>query len=170
MNNRIFGLLSYIFLFSITLIPNVYAADDLLSVDPKQLLIQLVIFIIALFILNTLIFKPLVRVWERRDELTKGTVDEARNLTDEVEEIISNYNSKINEARTEATEIRNELRRQGQSEAEKILTSTREETQKELDSHRGKLEIEITEIKNKIQPEIDLLSKDISTRILGKGV
>lgn len=135
----------------------------------NTLFLMLPVFLISLYILNKLLFSNLVNVWDRRQKLTKGTIEESNRLNEEVENIIKNYDLKMEEAREEANEIRNELRKQGQEEADNILTSARSEAQSKLDDHRNKLTDEIQEIKTRIQSEVDSLSRDISDQILDKG-
>ena len=106
-------------------VPSANAAENMLSVD-KTLIIQLVIFLVGLFLLNRLVFRPLLGVWDRREELTAGTLAEAEEMTRKAESAIAEYNEKIAEARTQATETRNELRQQGQSESSRMLLSARD--------------------------------------------
>ena len=50
------------------------AAEDILSVD-KTVVIQMVIFLASIFILNSLLFKPLLALVDKREQLTTGTID-----------------------------------------------------------------------------------------------
>ena len=95
--------LLYAVIFTLAVVPPASAAENLLSVD-QTLVIQLVIFLIALFLLNRLVFRPLLGVWDRREELTAGTLREAEEMTRKAESAISEYNEKLAEARTQATE------------------------------------------------------------------
>ena len=122
----------YAVIFILAVVPSASAAENLLSVD-QTLVIQLVIFLIALFLLNRLVFRPLLGVWDRREELTAGTLREAEEMTRKAESAISEYNEKLAEARAQATETRNELRQQGQAESSKMLLEAREAAQAELE-------------------------------------
>ena len=56
---------------------NAYAASgDLLSVN-YTVFIQIIIFLIAIYILNKLVFKPFLGLVDRRDKLTRGAIEEA---------------------------------------------------------------------------------------------
>ncbi|MGH7885878.1 MAG: ATP synthase F0 subunit B [Thermodesulfobacteriota bacterium] len=159
--------ISAIFAVLYIIIPPFKQLEGLLEIN-NTVLLQFPIFLIALYILNKLIFQPLLQVWDRRDSLTKGTVKEARELTAQVEKIIEDYDIKLNEARNEAAEARNELRREGQQEAEKMISAARNDSQNQIEKHREKLESELKEMRTKIKPEIELLAKNISSRILGR--
>jgi F-type H+-transporting ATPase subunit b len=144
-----------------------FASDDLLSVN-KTVLIQIVIFIVAIFILNTLVFKPFIELIDRRDKLTKGAIKEAKELEEKVKEIILEYEAKLNEARAQALEERHKIVREGESAASAIISKTREETAALLDDAKKKLEAETGVIKEKLKGDVELLSKEIATRVLGR--
>ncbi len=167
---RFYGLRTFLYaaIFSLTVVPSADAAENMLSVD-ETLIIQLVIFLVGLFLLNRLVFRPLIGVWDRREELTAGTLREAEEMTRNAEGAIAEYNEKIAEARTQATETRNELRQQGQGESSRMLLSAREAAQAELEGARGTLESETAKIRADLQGEIESLAAEISDRVLRKG-
>src|SRR3990172_12395266 len=96
-----------LFVFTILVISTIdaNAAEDLLKVD-KTLIIQIVIFLAAIFILNPLLFKPLLQLVERREQLTTGRIKEAKELERKVEQIIKEYKEKLDEVRAKAKEKR----------------------------------------------------------------
>lgn len=166
---RFCGLKTFLYaaIFVLTTVPPASAAENLLSVD-QTLVIQLVIFLAALFLLNRLVFRPLLGVWDRREELTAGTLREAEEMTRKAESAISEYNEKLTEARAQATETRNELRQQGQNESSKMLISARDAAQAELEGARGTLESGVAKIRVDLQGEIESLAAEISDRVLRK--
>ncbi len=167
---RFFGLKTFLYaaIFALALVPSANAAENMLSVD-KTLVIQLVIFLVGLFLLNRLVFRPLLGVWDRREELTTGTLREAEEMTRKAEGAIAEYNEKIAEARAQATETRNELRQRGQGESSKMLVSARDAAQAELEDTRETLEREVSKIRTDLQGEIEALAAQISERVLEKG-
>lgn len=168
--NLIFILVtSAIFVVLYLVVPPFRVLDGLLEIN-NTLFLQFSVFLVSLYVLNRLIFQPLLQVWDRREELTRGTVEQARQLVDEVDSIIAEYDTKMDEARSEANETRNELRRQGQEEAEKLVSAARSEAQSSIEDHRNKLQTEVETVKAKVKPEVELLARDISSRILGGEV
>ena len=158
----------YSAVFALVAAPSANAAEDMLSVD-KTLAVQLVIFLAGLFLLNRLVFRPLLGVWDRREELTAGTLAEAGEMTRRAENAIAEYNEKLAEARAQAAETRNELRQQGQAESSRMLLSARDAAQAELEGARGTLESEVAKIRVDLQGEIESLAAEISDRVLRKG-
>lgn len=161
------------YLYSIiffTLSFDAYAAGgDLISID-RTIVVQFLIFIVALYILNSFILKPLLELADRREKLTKGTIQEARDLTEKAEQAIANYNDKIEMARAEALEKRTEIRKEAQTAAETTVSEARAESQESLKQYKNDLNLHIDQLKEKMKPEVDVLAKDIASRILGKEV
>ena len=145
------------------------ASEDLLSVN-YTVFIQIVIFLIAIFILNKLVFKPFLNLVDRRDMLTRGAIEEAHELEDKVKSIIEEYDQKLSEARVLAIEERNKLVLEGQAVATEILGKAREETGALLEDAKAKLEADTKEIKNNIKGDIDGLASDIASKVLSKEV
>ena len=154
-----------IVLFATTINSN--AAEELLKVD-ETLIIQIVIFIATIFILNSLLFKPLLQLVERREELTTGRIKEAKELERKVEQIIKEYKEKLDEVRAKAMEERNEIRRQAQAAAEEMIAKAHSETQALLEEAKAKLELEAREIRAKIKPEIEILARNMASQVLGR--
>ena len=145
------------------------ASGDLLSVN-YTVFIQIIIFLIAIYILNKLVFKPFLSLVDRRDKLTRGAIDEAHELEERVKEIIEEYEEKLSEARALAIEERNKLVQEGQSVAQEIIGAARSETSELLHEAKTKLESDTKEIKEKIKGDIDGLASDIASKVLGKEV
>jgi len=161
-----------IFYFSILVViaGNAYAAsEDLLSVN-YTVFIQIVIFLIAIFILNKLVFKPFINLVDRRDKLTRGAIEEAHELEDKVKALIKEYDVKLNEARALAIEERNKIILEGQNVAGEIISKAREETGAVLEEAKTKLEADTKEIKESIKGDIDGLAEDVASKVLGKEV
>lgn len=148
---------------------NASASEDILKVD-ETLFVQLIIFIVAIFILNSLLFKPLIQLVDRREKLTTGTIAEAKRIREELEKITEEYNSRLNEARSQAILERSEIRRQAQLSSEEIIKRAREENQAFLDASTKRLESETREIEEKIKPTIEILAKDVASIVLRKEI
>ena len=140
--------------------------EGLISFD-QTMLLQFAIILAALYILNALIFKPLLSLLDRREKLTRGTVEEAKDLTEKADKLIEDYNVKINEARAEASEKRAEIRREAQQVAEKMVSEARQEAHTVLENYKKDLDTQVTDIKEKIKPEIEDLASNIASKVLG---
>ncbi len=160
-----------ILLFVLTILvistANAKAAEELLKID-KTLIIQIVIFVATIFILNSLLFKPLLQLVERREKLTTGRIKEAKELEGKVKQIMKEYKTKLDEVRARALEERNEIRRGAQAAAQEMIGKAREEAQALLEEAKARLELEAKEIRAKIKPDIEVLAREVASQILGR--
>ncbi len=143
------------------------AAEDILKID-KIVIFQIVIFIAAIFILKSILFKPLFQLVEKRDRLTTGAIEEANELRQRTEQIIDDYNSKLDEARSEASEQRNKIRNEAGKAADEIIKRARDQAQILVNEARSRLESERLEKEGLIEPDIRSLGRNVASRILEK--
>lgn len=169
LNKRECSFILSIFVFSVLTASSAFATDDLLAVN-KTVFIQIILFLIAIYILNTLVFKPFLKLVDRRDKLTRGAIEEARELEEKVKLIIEEYEVKMAEARVQATEERNKIVLEGETVADGIIIKAREGTTVLLKEAKSKLEADTEEIKIKVRSDVDAIAKDIASAVLGKEV
>lgn len=166
--NRGKYLIFFSLIISLFVASSAFAAEDLLSVN-KTVFIQIILFLIAIFILNSLVFKPFIQLIDRRHKLTRGAIEEAEELEHKVKEIIQEYDLKLAEARAAAQEERNKILREAETVSSGIITKAREDAGVVLEEAKAKLEKEAEQMKEKLRGDVDLLAKDIASKILGKG-
>jgi F-type H+-transporting ATPase subunit b len=161
--------LSLVFIILTISTTNALASEELLKID-KTLIIQVVIFIATIFILNSVLFKPLLQLVERREALTTGRLKEAKELEARVTQIMKEYKEKLDEVRAKAMQERNEIRREALTAGEKIIAKAHNEAQALLQEAKAKLESEAREIREKIKPEIEILARETASQILGRDL
>jgi F-type H+-transporting ATPase subunit b len=132
------------------------------------LVIQVIHFLILLYILNRFMFKPILRLMEERSEHIEKTekgVDEALDKTEVLKE---SFVSKIQLARSDATQERTELRETGIAETNELLERYKEksagiraETDKEADR-----EVELA--RPLMHDEVIVLAEGIIEKMLGR--
>lgn len=103
-----------------------------LGIDWVRLVLQIVNFLILLFLLQRLLFKPILRLMDQRASKIRESIDEAhrmQRLADEIREM----NEKIQEdAKRQANEIVEGARRM----AEQYEASEKERTRQEIELSR----------------------------------
>jgi F-type H+-transporting ATPase subunit b len=162
--NLIISLISIVFLITYT---DAVAAEDILKID-KIVIFQIVIFVAAIFILNSLLFKPLFQLVDKREQLTTGAIKEANELRQRIDQIIDEYNAKLDEARSQASEERNKIRNDANKAADEIIKKARDHAQTLINQAKDKLESEKVEKERRIEPEIKSLGRNVASRILEK--
>lgn len=145
------------------------AGDSLLSFD-MTLIVEFFIFIVAIYVLNRLLFKPLVNIRYRREDLTVVKMEEARKINEELDKKIEEYRNSIDNARDQAYEERGEIRKEAQQAADKIISDARQESEQQVEGYKKELATEVERIKQGMKPQIDTLANDIASRVLAREV
>ncbi len=149
---------------------NLFAAEDILSIDPIHLGILAAMFVASILVLNKILFKPLLELDEKREQLTSGTSTEAKELKLKAEQTIKEYNEKINDARIQTQEQKNLIRKQAQNSGAEMIERARGETNSLLQDAKTKIEKEAQIIREKIKPEIELIAKDVASKLINKEI
>lgn len=94
--------------------------------DPWMLFLQAVPFTLTLWMLHTVLFKPMVAYLEARDEAIYGSRRDAEALQAKAATKLEEYESALSSARREAASARAEARREAQEEREVKVSAARE--------------------------------------------
>ncbi|QMU55861.1 MAG: hypothetical protein GKS04_01480 [Candidatus Mycalebacterium zealandia] len=142
------------------------AADDLITAD-KTLFVQFVIFLVALYLLNILFFKPLMGLADRREKATSGSGKEAEDLSERAREMTEQYDSALKEAREIALAERAVITKEATTEAEKIVFSAREEARLILEKRVAELMAEAEKAKAEMKSEIEDMAAMVVRAVRG---
>ena len=129
---------------------------------------QLIAFLIFLFIINRIMFRPLLGVMSERESFIEkiklDTADQAKAL----EQLTDEVKKRESEVRKEAVEIRHELEEGGVQEASEILQSTRQEIDSIKEKMESKVKSQISEAKEHLKKESEALAVDIMEKLLDR--
>ena len=147
------------------------AADDLnLMPDPVITGILLVAFVALIFPLNSMIFQPLFRVMDERDEKIAGSRERAGQVEEQATEALGRYEEAILAAREEAVAVHHQ---QIESARAELLTTTKaakEEANRELERAREELDGSLTAARDGLRSEVNELAQAAAERVLGRSL
>ncbi len=129
--------------------------------------VELLIFLIILFIFYRFIVPPLTRVMDERDQMIRKAVENRDESARRLQEAEERYQAAIADARKEASAIRDEAR----AEAQQIRDDMRARTDQEVARIREQGEQQLAEQRHQVLDElrgdIGALSTQLAGRILG---
>ncbi len=145
----------------------IISTNALISIN-GTLIAQLVSFLIFLFILNRIMFRPLQGIMDDRESFIEKIKLETVDTAKELGRLNLEMKALESDVREEAAEIRRELEESGSREAAEILESIR----REIGSIREKTEIEIdakiSDAKKHLQKEAEALVVNIMEKLLDR--
>jgi len=154
---------SFIFLFSET--GGHDEKPTLLSVNPGLIIWQILIFVILLFILKKIAWKPLLTALHTREQSIRDSIDQAEKLKLESEALIaenkkmlSQANAQsmkiINDAKETANKMRDEMMLKAQDDSRKLIEQAKSEIKQEKESAMSDLRNEVSELAIKAAEKI----------------
>jgi F-type H+-transporting ATPase subunit b len=134
------------------------------------LVLQVVHLLILVFILNRLMFKPILKLVDERSDYIEKSKTEIRDLESEAERLKREYLSRESKARKKASSESLELKKAGVAQVEAMI----DESQKAVASIRSesetKIEAEFERARPSLQGEATVLAEEIVERLIGRRV
>ncbi|MBK5275654.1 MAG: ATP synthase F0 subunit B [Desulfuromonadales bacterium] len=132
--------------------------------------VQVVNFGILVLVLNIFLYKPLRKVLADRRQVIDGAREKAASVDLEVQEKMAQYESRLHEAKAEAGSRRAESLKQAQLEETSLLEKARAEATVSLGTIRDRVAKEAADARVLLKQQAELLSVDISEKILGRSL
>ena len=132
--------------------------------------VQLINFGILVLVLNIFLYKPLRKVLADRRQVVDGAREKAASVDLEVQEKMALYEVRLREAKAVAAERRAESLKQAQAEETAVLEKARTEATASLGTIRDRVAKEAADARVLLKQQAELLSVDISEKILGRSL
>ncbi|MGB5703466.1 MAG: ATP synthase F0 subunit B [Polyangiales bacterium] len=132
--------------------------------------IQLLLFGIAFLVLRPLVFRPMIALFEARENAIEGSKLEALRLQDEAAAESEEFDEEMRRIRLQAGEERDRLRAEGKRLERSVLDRVREETDKLLADADKQLASEATKLRAEVKASVPALAKQIASKLLNREV
>jgi F-type H+-transporting ATPase subunit b len=138
----------------------------MLDIYPMWLLVMAVNFFILLIILNTILYKPLLKMFKERDDTVKGSLDAANDMNKKREDSIAQMNQELAEARSKAKEIFNTLKNEGLEKSKETIKAAEAETATILEKARAEVRAEAEKARSSLKAEVEKFSDEIVRKLV----
>jgi len=128
--------------------------------------VQLALFFVAFLILRSLIFKPVVALFEEREASIDGAKAEAKQMEADAAEKGEGFQSAMRKLRLEAGDERERMRAEGRRLEASVLDKVREETQATLAAAEADLEREAGKVRSDMDKRIPAIAREIAQTLL----
>lgn len=134
------------------------------------LLVQMAIFLGLVFVLNFLLYKPVLSIIDRRTKQLEELENEIKLFNDAVDKKSSEYEDKLRQAKTKGSDLKKEIIQEGNEQARQIVDTVRNEIPSLVQQFQAKMEKEVSAARQVLQNQSKTLSVDIATKVLGRSV
>ncbi len=127
-----------------------------------------VIFVIFWLLMSKVAFKPIIAALKKRESDIQGSLDEAKRVRQEMQNLKAENEALLVQAREERAQILKEAKEAGNRIVEEAKTKSKEEAQKIVASTKEQIEHQkmaaITDLKN----QVGAISLEIAEKVLRK--
>jgi len=123
-------------------------------------------FLGLVFILNIILFKPMLKIFSERQDSVKGSLEAAREMNTRKEEGIARLNSEIADARKRAKDVFEGMRSEGQNRQKELLSEAEEKAAGMLQKAREELRAEVVKARHALKADVEKFSDEIVRKLV----
>ncbi len=128
----------------------------------SMIIAQIIAFLFLLFLLNIILYKPILSTMGKRREDIESKLSQAEKITENAEEKKAEYEKILRNARAEGKKLYNNLIQEAISKRDKLLYETNERLKTEIHDFNKRVE----EVKRRELEQGENLSNVIADKIL----
>ena len=156
-------------MFAATTLALEEGSGNLISPDGSLVFI-LILFVIFVFLLNRILFKPVGLVLDQRDTLTVGAKAEARAAARRYQVQVMDYESGLRQARAQSYRFLEEQRAAAMQERESVLQQAKQGAQEDIERAKAEIARQTADARGQLEKEAVQIARQVSGSILGRPV
>jgi F-type H+-transporting ATPase subunit b len=138
----------------------------MLDIHFNWLIVLMVNFLCLIFVLNILLFKPLLKIFKEREDSVKGSLDAARDMNSRKEEGILRMNRELTEARGKAKVAFEDLRNEGLNTQKTFMSDAEVQASGMLQRAREELRSEVVRARGSLRSDVEKFADDIVRKLV----
>jgi F-type H+-transporting ATPase subunit b len=132
------------------------------------LLVQIINFLVLVFLLNMVLFRPIRRVIQARQARMATLEDEISGLADNQQGILGEVDAQLAAARREGLGLREQLRQEGSQEESSLLDEVKKEVDAEWTRVEAKIKKDVKKARDTLKAQAQDFATALSAKILGR--
>jgi len=137
----------------------------MLDLHLELMLAVLFVFFLLLFVLNGMLYKPLLNHMNERDVSIANDLKSAKELTGNTDELNTQAADIIDDAKSQASAIREKVMQEAKEKASLNIATKQSELEKDYQSFFDKLTQEKEELKSALLNEMPTIKEGLKTKL-----
>jgi F-type H+-transporting ATPase subunit b len=133
-----------------------------------SLVFILALFLLFVFVMNRLLFRPIGRVLDERETLTEGATNEARAAVRRYQAKLADYESTIRQVRAENYKKLEQDRAAALEERRQVIEAAKRETGEKIEHAKSEIEQQAGAARAALESESRQIAETISRTVLGR--
>ncbi len=138
----------------------------MLDIELKWLIVLLVNFLVLVYILNLLLFRPLLALFKERETSVKGALEAAKEMDRSREEGLEKMTRELSAARHKANDAFERLREEGLASQKAVMSDAEAEAAAMLLKAREELKTEAERARSALRADAEKFSEEIVRKLV----
>ena len=132
-------------------------------------LVQIANFLITIFLLNMVVYKPIRGILKQRRAKMDGLESNIQSISADAESKNQDFEGGIKEARIKGQNRKETLMQEAADQEKTIVAQITEKAQKDLAAVKATIARDVTGVQQALEKEIDTFADAITQKILGRA-
>lgn len=142
----------------------------MISINIYEIIMQMVNFLILLYLLNRFLIKPLSEFVESRSAGIKSDIDNAKKNKNDSQALLEEQKQLLNDARQEAKSIREKAEQSSVVERDQILLSAKNESQQMLSQAKKDIDLVVDKAKKDLITDVGTIAVTLAESVLKRTI
>ncbi len=127
----------------------------------------LINFLVLIYLLNIILFKPFVKLFGERENSIKGSMDAAAEMKKKKDDAITAMNNELRAAVAKSNEIFEETRKKGLERQKEILDGANKQALELIGKAKEELRAESDKARQRLSSDVERFSDEIVKKLVG---
>jgi F-type H+-transporting ATPase subunit b len=146
-----------------------HEGGGLISLD-KSLIVQAINFLILLFILKRLLYKPFLAKMEERTQAIQKSLDEAQAARAQAARQQEENETRLRAAHTEAAAIRAQAMKEASEEQKRLVEAARAESQRLVEGAKAQMDADVRRAREELRREVADLATAVAEKLVRRSL
>jgi len=146
-----------------------HEGGGLISLD-KSLIVQVINFLILLFILKRLLYKPFLAKMGERTQAIQKSLDEAQAARAEAMRQQEENETRLRAAHAEAAAIRAQAMKEASEEHKRLVEAARAESQRLVESAKAQMDADVRRAREELRREVADLATAVAEKLVRRSL
>jgi len=146
-----------------------HESGGLISLD-KSLIVQAINFLLLLFILKRLLYKPFLAKMNERTQAIQKSLDEAQAARAEATRQQEENETRLRAAHAEAAAIRVQALKEAAEEQKRLVEAARAESQRLVESAKAQMDADVRRAREELRREVADLATAVAEKLVRRSL
>jgi F0F1-type ATP synthase membrane subunit b/b' len=139
------------------------------ELNPPAVAVVIALVLLCAFVLNTLVFQPILRVTEARATAVRDARELAESAAQKAAQASAEFDHTLGNARTDVYQQMDQARQQALDARTAVLADARKQAEAAIADATGRVRAQAQEARQSLDREADQLAGAIVERVLGRS-